>query len=1112
MRHGGWPMAGGIRYLQRETWKGPTMIGFRMERTNSLDVRGFGRCLRPFLGALLAAALPAAAATTTTTLAVTSGGSAATSVASGSAVTLTATVLAGAVPVTVGQVNFCDATASSCADIHLLATAQLTSAGTASWKYIPGIGSHSYKAVFVGTKSDSTSDSAVSLLSVAGKYPTSTALVSSGSVGAYSLGATVVAGGSATISGSISFLDLSNASATLGTEALTSNPSGPGFFPVWSSPAGVSYGTNDAVVGDFNGDGIPDLAVLEEYFGDYDQPDSEVVIFLGDGDGTFTAVPGSPATIIDGNYGSLNISSMVVEDFNGDGKADLFVTRNSTVLLGNGDGTFTPGPTVPLMITNPTYITDGDFNGDGFADLIVASYISETPDSYMLTEFLGNGDGSFAVGPAISVALSGPVAIAPGDLNGDGISDLAVTNYGGTVSVLLGNGDGSFTASPISPVVTAPISIAEADFNGDGIPDLAVGISGNSAPVMGTTIMIFLGSGNGLFTVGTPIQGSSNPAAIAVEDFNGDGKADLLVASNTSLGLLLGSGDGTFTASPATGSLYAPTFVAAADFNGDGIPDAVAESEFQSVVGAGATVWAGAMQSATATLNGVSVPPGTGAHQVAANYPGDGNYIASTSSALSLSASIATPTINLTSAPNPATYGAALVFIATVSGSGLQPTGTVNFRSNVGQLGTATLNSSGVATYTISTLPLGSYSIAASYSGDSNYNAVTSASESVTVSKGTATASVTSSAASGVVGSPLTFTATVSGGGAAPTGSVSFLDGTTSLGSGTLAAGTASLTTSSLAVGSHSITVSYAGDTNYSPVTSTPVSITVTLVPATVALSPASASFYAGLAQPVTISVSGVSGKPTPTGTITLSNGAGYTSAATALSAGSAAITIPVNSLANGSNTITAAYSGDTNYGAANGTATYVVSTTAPGFTISGTAVTVSPGAGSGNTSMVNVTPVAISGFTGSVTLSAAITSSPSGATAAPTLSFGSTSPVSVSGTTAATATLTIATTASTTSALKYPGGDNLRWAEAGGGVLACVLLFGIPARRRGWRTMAGGLLLAIASVGGMAGCGGGGGGGSVTNPGTTAGAYQITVTGASGSITETTVVNLTVQ
>ncbi len=180
--------------------------------------------------------------------------------------------------------------------------------------------------------------------------------------------------------------------------------------------------------------------------------------------------------------------------------------------------------------------------------------------------------------------------------------------------------------------------------------------------------------------------------------------------------------------------------------------------------------------------------------------------------------------------------------------------------------------------------------------------------------------------------------------------------------------------------------------------------------------------------------------------------------------------------------------------------------TPAPPFTITGTAVSVAPGATTGNTSTITVTP-RTGGFTGTVNLSCAIRPiAPSDPA-----TCGIPASIALSGTAAQTATLTVYTTAATSAALVYPKRPGVPWYAAGGATLACLLLFGIPARRRSWRTMLGmvALLAAISSV--VLGCGGGGGGGG-GNTGTTPGSYVITVTGTSGTDTETGTVALTVQ
>jgi len=157
------------------------------------------------------------------------------------------------------------------------------------------------------------------------------------------------------------------------------------------------------------------------------------------------------------------------------------------------------------------------------------------------------------------------------------------------------------------------------------------------------------------------------------------------------------------------------------------------------------------------------------------------------------------------------------------------------------------------------------------------------------------------------------------------------------------------------------------------------------------------------------------------------------------------------------------------------------------------------------------VTP--LGGFTGSVVLAATITSSPSGAQYLPTFSFGSTSPVSITGTTTGTATLSISTTAASSAALVLPKRPGVPWYAAGGATVACLMLFGIPKRRSRLRTMLGMLAFLVALTGGVFACGGGSGGGRGTSiSGTTAGTYIVTVTGTSGTTTATGTVTLTVQ
>jgi subtilase family serine protease len=576
---------------------------------------------------------------TTTTLAVTSSGASVTTVTSGTAVTLTATVLAGSTPVTQGRVSFCDASAVACADIHLLGTAQLTSAGTATLKFIPAIGSHSYKAIFAGTVTAAVSSSGASALTVTGKYPSTTTIGQSGNPGNYTLAATVAGGGPPT-TGQVSFLDTSSGNSALGTAPLTAGASALN----WSNSQSVATTAfpEDVAVGDFNGDGIPDLAIATSN-------DCTVSVFLGKGDGTFTA--GAKLNV--GCYPS----ALAVGDFNGDGKADLavaaegtvppgqtgvhFVPGTVTILLGNGDGTFTPIAAKPATSFGPREIAVGDFNGDGKADLAIAPF---DPDgiTFKVTILLGNGDGTFTAA-ASPETPTGIKSIVIGDFNGDGKPDLAVgSEYVSFVSIFLGNGDGTFTAAPHPNLTCAPFSVVTGDFNGDGKLDLAM------ADAAANTLRILLGNGDGTFTLAPGnLPTGVLPYALAAGDFNGDGKADLAVvsvASNNST-VFTGNGDGTFvqeSASPATGIF--PGAIAAADFTGDG----TAGLAILNTGSFTATIW---LPQFTATATAIVSPLGSGTHLVDASYAGDSNYNSSVSGTVALTAS------SLSLSPRNLTFG-----------------------------------------------------------------------------------------------------------------------------------------------------------------------------------------------------------------------------------------------------------------------------------------------------------------------------------------------------------------------------------------------------------------------------------------------------------------------
>jgi hypothetical protein len=334
-------------------------------------------------------------------------------------------------------------------------------------------------------------------------------------------------------------------------------------------------GASSVVVDDFTGDGILDLAVADA--GGVPAGSSEgVYVLLGNGDGTF-----HPAhTFAAATYPE----SVVAGDFTGDGILDLAVANrganNVSILPGNGDGTFQDAPSFPVS-NDPQSVAVGDFTAGGILDLAVANKGTD-PSNGSVSVLLGDGDGSFQAARNLDAGL-GPVAVAVGDFNGDGKADLAVANgIYGTVSALLGNGDGSFQAPRTFAAGNGATSLAVGDFNGDGRLDLAVTNS--------TTVSVLLGNGNGTFQAPVSYAVGTNPVSVAVGDFRGDGHLDLVVANDDRTGppgtvsVLLGNGDGSFQTQRTFPARLGPRSVAAADFNGDGHLDLAVASTSGAVV------------------------------------------------------------------------------------------------------------------------------------------------------------------------------------------------------------------------------------------------------------------------------------------------------------------------------------------------------------------------------------------------------------------------------------------------------------------------------------------------------------------------------------------------
>jgi hypothetical protein len=375
---------------------------------------------------------------------------------------------------------------------------------------------------------------------------------------------------------------------------------------------------------DFNGDGVADLAVVNS-------ADNTVSILLGNGDGTVTAQANLSFT--------SSVAGLVAGDFNHDGNVDLAVATGSSVniFLGNGDGTFRAANTY-TVVGVPVAIAAGDFNSDGYFDLLVAS----TYQGGYISLLNGNGDGTFAQSETAALLIpANPTAIAAGDFNGDGHPDFAVTAANGNVYVAIWTGPGSFGRPIVNAAGASPQSIVVADLNSDGKLDLVTANVGSNP----ANVSVLLGNGDGTFAAAKNYPtGGSAAAGVVIGDTNGDGIPDVIAAnmSSQSVAVLAGNGDGTFAApvSYQVGTL--PDALAVADFNGDGRTDVVAanggSATLSFLLGAGPaaaiTVSAGGTQfaivntafatalqatvtdSAGAVLPNVSVTftaPGTGA-------------------------------------------------------------------------------------------------------------------------------------------------------------------------------------------------------------------------------------------------------------------------------------------------------------------------------------------------------------------------------------------------------------------------------------------------------------------------------------------------------------------
>ena len=716
------------------------------------------------------------------------------------------------------------------------------------------------------------------------------------------------------------------------TAVLVNNGDGT-FQPAHSYVNGIAYyGIGAVALADLNGDGKMDVVSASYY-------NYGIRLLYGNGDGTLRV----PASYDAGGSGPY---STAVGDFNGDGKPDLAVALANSftvgILLGNGDGSYQRAVTYSAG-TYPFSVAVGDFNGDGKLDLAVADYYDSTYTQGAASVLLGNGDGTFQNAVTYSSGGLYTFSVAVGDFNGDGRLDLALASQclsngvcsSGSAGILLGNGDGTFQNAltyPSSGLYTYAVAVG--DFNGDSKTDLVLADDYNTSYSSGGA-SVLLGNGDGTFqnAVSYP-SGGYGSYSVIVGDFNGDGKADLALSNRSdqqtstygTVGILLGSGDGTFqpATSYASGGFY-PAYqsLAMADFNGDGKTDIAVANQ--------------CIQASSCITSSLGLLPGNGdgTFQAATSYPSDGGYGLATADLNGdgkpdlvvgnvttndntvavllnlLNSGASATTTSVVSSANPSSLGQSVTFTATVAplGSGT-PTGTVSFYDGATLLGTGTL-SGGAAGYSTSSLTLGSHSITAAYGGDSHFTGSTSSVLAQVVNPAATSTALTSSLNPSAYNQSVTFTASVTSSSGTPTGTVTFFDGAVNLGSSALnGSGMASLAVSSLSVGSHSITAAYGGDSNFGSSTSSALSQGVNQASSTTAL--ASSLNPSTYNQPVTF-----------TATITPQFGGGASGTVTffdgTTALGSSGLlgnkaTLSLSALSAGTHSMTARYSGDTNF------------------------------------------------------------------------------------------------------------------------------------------------------------------------------------------------------
>ncbi len=651
------------------------------------------------------------------------------------------------------------------------------------------------------------------------------------------------------------------------------------------------------------------------------------------GTGVINTIAGMASESLSGDGGPANAAGLygpytLALDGHGDLYiADVFHNRLRKVAANNAVLDFQPmriGTVAPAQ--QQTIENDGNSTLDISSALAVADSIVDVPTTTCLSGLTLYPLSSCVVGAAFAPTKLGTPEVGSISLTSDAVNSPATLELSGNVL--------SENPSTVTLVASAnPITAGATVFFTVTVASAGVIPTGQVTLLDGTTVIAtqtLQTGGVATFTVSTLTGGQhSMTVSYAGDNNNTSGLSAPLLETVTDI-----TAPTQTTLAASANPLLAGssvTFIATVDLvnpgSGNGtINGSVTFTDGAKIIGAG-SVSGG---TATITVSTLAV----GKHSIVASYSGTSSFGTSSSTALNLTVQAGTTNTSLSSSADPSYGGASIVLTASVVSNGPVPTGNVTFVEGTTPLGTARVSQAGIATLQVSGLALGNHSLVAIYSGDMFNNGSTSSALSETMNIATTASVVTSSLSPAAQGSPLVLTATITGNGGVPTGTVQFFDGIVSLGRGTLnATGVTKFTTAMLGLGSHSITANYQGDT-FDAVSTSPAFVQI-IVPATTTVAFSSSNNPSPFGAPLAFSVHVQGTGSQPTGSITLQDG-GTTFGVQPLDPTGLATFSGAN-LSIGVHNLVAFYSGDADHEQNNATLTeHIVQVTATSLTSSG--------------------------------------------------------------------------------------------------------------------------------------------------------------------------------